>query len=381
VAAGIPPDPGIVKRSVIHRLLARVAALASGFYGCSHRRKGFPITLGAETYVRCLGCGGRFAYDWSRMRAARRATRFTNAGIVIATLLLTSAPGDAQAPSPRPYQLSVNVDLVLLNAVVRDRKGAFVPDLREQDFEVHEDGVRQTIRLFRNEDVPVTVGLVVDHSGSMRSKLTDVIAAARTFVQSSSPEDEMFVINFNEKAALGLPPGVSFTNRPNELERAISASPAGGQTALYDAVVRGQLRLQAGSREKKVLLVISDGGDNASTHTQADVLNLAGRLSTLVYTIGIFDPGDPDRNPEVLKRLAQATGGEAYFPTEHSDLVAICERIAHDIRHQYTLGYVSANAARPGSWRTIQVVARAVGKGKFTVRTRAGYFAAGEAAR
>ena len=141
------------------------------------------------------------------------------------------------------------------------------------------------------------------------------------------------------------------------------------------------MRLQAGSREKKVLLVISDGGDNASTHTQTDVLNLDGRLSTLVYTIGIFDAEDPDRNPEVLRRLAQATGGEAYFPKEHSDVVAICERIARDIRHQYTLGYVSANAARPGSWRTIQVVARPAGKRKLTVRTRSGYFAAGEAVR
>lgn len=381
MAAGVPPDPGVVKTSGIHRFLARLAALVSGCYGCSHRRKGFPITLGAETYVVCLDCGGRFAYDWSRMRAGKRSTRFTGASLAIALLLLTGSRADAQAQAPPPYQLSVNVNLVLLHAAVRDRKGAPVSDLGERDFQVYEDGVPQTIRLFRNEDVPVTVGLVVDHSGSMRSKLADVIAAARTFVQSSSPEDEMFVINFNEKVALGLPPGVSFTNRPAELARAISDAPATGQTALYDAVVRAQSRLQAGSREKKVLLVISDGGDNTSTHTQTDVLNLAGRLSSLVYTIGIFDAEDPDRNPEVLKRLAQATGGEAYFPKEHAEVVTVCERIAHDIRHQYTLGYVSASAVRPGSWRTIRVVARPPGKDRLTVRTRSGYFAAGEAVR
>lgn len=365
----------------MRRLRDRVAAILSWFYGCSHRRKSFPITLGAETYVVCQDCGSRFAYDWSKMRAGKRSSLVTHASRVITILLLTTAVADAQPQAPQPYQVSVNVDLVLLNAAVRDRKGAFVPGLREQDFEIYEDGVRQSIRLFRNEDVPVTVGLVVDHSGSMRPKLADVIAAARTFVQFSSPEDEMFVINFNEKVALGLPPDIAFTNRPEELARAISGAPATGKTALYDAVVRAHLRVQTGRRERKVLLVISDGGDNASVHTRAEVLKLAGQLSTMVYTIGIFDAEDEDRNPEVLKRLAQATGGEAYFPGQYSELIAICERIARDIRHQYTLGYLSSNAARPGAWRTIRVVARPGDKAKLVVRTRSGYLAAGEAAK
>jgi VWFA-related protein len=363
----------------LQRLQDRVAAMVDWFYGCSHRRQSFPITLGAETYVVCQDCGCRFAYDWSKMRAGKRSSLITNASRVITVLLLTGAVTDAQAP--QPYQVSVNVDLVLLNAAVRDRKGAFAPGLREQDFEVYEDGVRQTIRLFRNEDVPVTVGLVVDHSGSMRQKLADVIAAARTFVQYSSSEDEMFVINFNEKVALGLPPDIAFTNRPEELARAISSAPATGVTALYDAVVRAHLRVQTGHRERKVLLVISDGGDNASVHTQAEALKLAGQLSTMVYTIGIFDAEDEDRNPEVLKRLAQATGGEAYFPGQYGEVIAICERIARDIRHQYTLGYLSTNSARPGTWRAIRVVARRADKAKLVVRTRSGYLAAGEAAK
>jgi Ca-activated chloride channel family protein len=364
----------------MHRLPARVATILSWFYGCSHRRQAFPITIGPETYVVCLGCGRRFAYDWKKMRAGKRPIPLTNAAVAIATLLLTGAGVAAQPQTPQPYQLSVNVDLVLLNAAVRDRHGAFVSDLREQDFEVYEDGVRQTLSLFRHEDVPVTVGLVVDHSGSMRSKLTDVIAAARTFVQFSSPEDEMFVINFNEKVALGLPPGTAFSNRADELARAISSAPATGQTALYDAIVQAQLRLQTGRREKKVLLVISDGGDNASVHTQAEVLSLAGQLSTLVYTIGIFDAEDPDRNPDVLKRLAQATGGDAYFPRQYDEVVTICERIAHDVRHQYTLGYISANTARTGAWRAIQVTVRPEAKTKLFVRTRSGY-RAGEAVK
>jgi VWFA-related protein len=365
----------------MQRLRDRVVSLVTSIFGCQHRRKSFPITIGAETYVVCHDCASRFTYDWSKMRAGKRPNPVTHTGRVVAIMLWTAAGADAQLPAPQPYQVSVNVDLVLLNPAVRDRKGAFVPGLREENFEIYEDGVRQAIRLFRNEDVPVTVGMVIDHSGSMRPKLADVIAAARSFVQLSSPADEMFVINFNEKVALGLPPEIAFSNRPDELARAIFNAPATGQTALYDAVASAQSRLQAGHREKKVLLVISDGGDNASVHTRSEILKLAGQLSTLVYTIGIFEPEDEDRNPEVLKRLARSTGGEAYFPRQQSEVIAICERIARDIRHQYTLGYVSNRVAPPGAWRTIRVTARSAGKSRLVVRARSGYFAAGETAK
>jgi len=296
-------------------------------------------------------------------------------------LLLIGVPGIAvpQAATsvggqaPPPYRVSVNVDLVVLQATVRDPKGRFAPDLREQDFEVYEDGVRQSIRLFRHEDIPVSVGLVIDHSGSMRPKLGDVIEAARTFIRSSSPEDEMFVVNFNEKVTFGLPEAVRFTNRPDELARAISNTPATGKTALYDAIVAAREQLQSGARDKKVLLVISDGGDNASTHQLAEVLKMAGESNVLMYTIGIFDNDDPDRNPGVLRRLAQATGGEAFFPGEPAEVVSICENIARDIRNQYTLGYVSSNPAKPGAWHAIRVAARGTGNGKLLVRTRSGY--------
>jgi VWFA-related protein len=288
------------------------------------------------------------------------------------------APPSTQVKGPETYRISVSVRLVLLNATVRDAKGRFAADLREQDFEVFEDGVRQSIRLFRHEDAPVTVGLVVDHSGSMRRKLADVIVAARTFAQSSSPEDEMFVVNFNEKVTLGLPAGLPLSNRPEDLAVAIADTPATGMTALYDAVVQARKQLQAGSLEKKVLVVISDGGDNASKHTLADVLQIAAQSTTLVYTIGIFDEQDPDRNPNVLRRLAATTGGEAFFPHETSEVIAICERIARDIRHQYTLGYISNTAVRPGAYRTIRVAAAAAGYGKLFVRARAGYIAGGE---
>lgn len=281
----------------------------------------------------------------------------------------------ALAAAAQSYQISVNVDLVVLQATVRDGKGRVTPDLSQQDFEVYEDGVRQVIQVFRHEDIPVTVGLVVDHSGSMRPKLSEVVAAAQTFVRASSPNDEMFVVNFNEKVSLGLPAAMPFTNVPGELARAISKAPATGKTALYDAVVDAQMRLRGGSREKKVLIVISDGGDNASSHSLAEVLKTAGESNALVYTIGIFNDQDEDRNPAVLRRLAQTTGGEAFFPKELTDVVAICDGIARDIRTQYTLGYHSSSLARAGAWRTIRVVARTDGKSKLIVLTRSGYFA------
>ncbi|HEY3442339.1 MAG TPA: VWA domain-containing protein [Paludibaculum sp.] len=285
-------------------------------------------------------------------------------------------PVDPQEPDT--YRISVNVDLVVLHATVRDGKGRFASNLRAQDFKVYEEGVRQTIRLFRHEDTPVTVGLVVDHSGSMKRKLADVITAARTFVRASNPEDEMFVVNFNEHVSLGLPESTRFTNRPDELENAILKTPADGMTALYDAVSVALGRLQTGGREKKVLIVISDGGDNASKRKLAEALTMAAKSSALVYTVGIFDEDDPDRNPGVLNRLARATGGEAYMPDNFSALPAVCERIARDIRHQYTIGYVPANPAQRGAYRAIRVVAAAAGAGKLSVRARDGYVAGGE---
>jgi VWFA-related protein len=280
----------------------------------------------------------------------------------------------------KPYLFSTNLDLVVLSAAVRDAKGWFVADLTEPDFKLYEDAVPQTIKLFRHEDIPVTVGIVVDHSGSMRPKLPDVIAAARTFAEASRPDDDIFVVNFNERATLELSGTDAGVNRADQLAEAISSRPTMGRTALYDALIVALQRLRKGTREKKVLIVISDGGDNASTHTLAQVLTLVEESTALVYTVGVFDENDPDKNPAVLRRLAHITGGEAFFPKELNDVVAICDRIARDIRNQYTVGYVSSNVEQPGVYRSIRLVARAAGKGKLAVRTRAGYIA-GESAK
>jgi len=280
----------------------------------------------------------------------------------------------------QPFQISMKVDLVVIHTTVRDHKGQFTSDLKKQDFQVYEDGVRQSVRVFQHEDSPVTIGLVIDHSGSMRHKLPEVVAAAGTFVRSSSPDDQMFVVNFNEKVTLGLPPAIPFSNRVDELAGAINKSAVEGQTALYDAIAVSLRQLQSGSREKKVLVVISDGGDNKSTHTLNEVLRMAEQTATLIYTVGIYEPDDPDHNPGVLRGLSRATGGEAYFPAKINDVVDVCERIARDIRHQYTIGYVSTKAAESGGGvrRSIRVTAASAEHGRLSVRARSGYVTPGD---
>ena len=287
-------------------------------------------------------------------------------------------PPAGQGREPSLFRISVDVPLVVLRATVTDRQGSIVTNLDEQDFEVYENGVPQHIQIFKNEDIPVAVGLIVDHSSSMAPKLAEVTAGARAFVRSSNRNDEIFVVNFNEIATLGLPATTRFTDSSAELERAILTEHTRGQTALYDAIAMGLEQLQTASPDKKVLIVVSDGGDNASQRKLDEVMKLGEQSSAVIYTVGIFDKDDPDQNPGVLHRLARATGGEAFLPGQIGEVVAICERIARDIRHQYTFGYVPSNPARDGSYRAIRVLARTKGQGKLSVRTRTGYIAGGE---
>jgi len=310
--------------------------------------------------------------------------RLTKAIALPALLLIVLAghAGDQDLPAkqehdPGSFRIAVDVALVVLHATVTDRHGGFVSGLTEKDFRVYEDGVPQPIRVFVNEDLSVTVGLVVDHSSTMIPKMEEVLAAAQTFVRASNREDEMFVVNFNEKVSLGLPPTMRFSDSSSELQRAIGNAPVEGQTALYDAIARALVELQAGTRDRKMLIVISDGGDNASAHTLAEVMKLAGQSSAVIYTVGLFDAGDPERNPAVLKSLAVATGGEAFLPRQYSEVVEICERIARDIRHQYTIGYVPLKPARDGAYHSIRVHAVATGRDKLSVRTRTSYVAGG----
>jgi Ca-activated chloride channel homolog len=296
--------------------------------------------------------------------------------VVLAALQSVAGQESTPATNGEDPRISVDVNLVVLHATVSDPHGHPIAGLQQRDFEVYEDGDPQTIRLFANEDVPVNAGLVVDHSGSMRRKLAEVSAAARTFAELSNPDDRMFVVNFNEHVSLGLPKGTSFTGSSAELELAIARAPATGKTALYDGIAEALDKLPAGGLDKKVLIIISDGGDNASTHTLAQVLKLAEQSSAIIYTIGVYDDDDPDRNPKVLRTLANATGGIPFVSGDIRELAALCTRIAHDIRSQYTIGYAPNQPGQPGDFRTIRVAAKSARHGKLSVRARAGYLVA-----
>ena len=219
------------------------------------------------------------------------------------------------------------------------------------------------------------MGLVVDNSGSMRSKRPEVIAAALAFVRSSNLQDEMFVVNFNDSASFGLPRNMPFTDQPDQLKSALSDVEATGKTALYDAISDAVEHLRQGFHDKKALIVVSDGGDNASRHTLSETMAAAVKSDAIIYTIGVFDQDDPDRNPHVLKRLADATGGEAFLPESIKDVQTICERIALEIRNQYTVTYISSNKKQDGSYRKIKVKVDAPDRGHLMVRARPGYYA------
>ncbi len=287
---------------------------------------------------------------------------------------VSQVPSSSQNSSSEPFKIRVNANLVVLHATAEDHKGVLVSGLAQDNFQVYEDGALQQIKYFSHQDVPVTVGLVIDNSGSMLTKRALVIAAALEFARSSNPQDQMFVVNFNEHVFFGLPDDMPFTGHVDQLEVALSRINTTGRTALYDAVAVALNHLKQGNRDKKVLIVISDGGDNASKHTNlAQIMAMAQRTDVIIYAIGLFDERDGDRNPAVLKQLAQNTGGDVYLPESLKETVPICERIARDIRNQYTIAYVPANMKQDGTYRTIQIKASGPGHGKLVVRTRAGY--------
>ena len=282
-----------------------------------------------------------------------------------------------QEPSTHA-DFNVDVNLVVLNVSVADRGGRIVGNLPQNTFQVFEDGAAQEIRLFRREDAAVAVGLVVDNSGSMQRKLPDVVAAAGEFAKSSNPQDQMFVIHFNEHVSPSLPTESAFMSDPQLLQAAMSTIHARGQTALYDAIAAGIAHVRQSPLQKKVLIVLSDGGDNASTRRFEDIIALLQQSDVIVYTVGLFDDYDHDRNPGVLKRIAKVSGGESFFPREVADASGTLEAVSRDIRNQYTLGYVSANPKPDGTYREVRVKLTGPHADRWIARTRTGYVAGSE---
>ena len=275
----------------------------------------------------------------------------------------------------RDFKLSVDVDLVIFNVTVTDTKGRSVKGLSKDDFRIVESGQDQTIQFVRPEDTPATVGLVIDNSGSMRRKRQDVIGAAVAFAEASNPQDEIFIVNFNERVFMGLPPSTPFTSDLGQLRTALGNTRAQGKTALYDAVTTGLQHLEMGTHQRKALVVISDGGDNASGATESSVLALAQQSNATIYTIDIDDPDDKDQNPKALQDLAKLTAGESYRAKSLEELPAIWLKIAGGIRDQYTIGYMSKNKTHDGAFRDVKVLANEKDGKPLRVHARKGYIA------
>ena len=298
--------------------------------------------------------------------------------LILAALFCVELPSKSAIPASEPAKqttISVTTELVVLPVNVTDSHGVFVSGLQKQNFRVYEDGKMQDVSLFAEEDTPVTVGLLVDHSRSMGPKLPDVVIAVSTFAHSSHPEDEMFVVDFSDDVSIATLDGKAFTSDTKILEKAVLAVSARGQTALYDAVAAGLQHLELGHREKKALVIVSDGGDNASRHKYRDVLNLARQAHTIIYSIVLAGNSQEEENPRALQRLCRETGGIAFLPPAGQKIADIATAIARDLREQYTLGYAPKKKTGGNSYRKIAVKVDAPHLGSLRVRTRAGYLA------
>jgi VWFA-related protein len=287
--------------------------------------------------------------------------------------VVLSRPGLA-VQAPEQALFSARSELVVLHVTVKDRRGGYVAGLPAEAFAVLEDDQPQQIQFFAMQDAPVTVGLIIDSSGSMLPVRDRVIAAAGTFADTSNRDDEIFALAFNEYVRAALPPEAPFTGDPAALRTALAqAISARGRTALYDAIMAGLQYVAKGTLPRNVLVVLSDGADNASVATLDQVLRQSQLANAVIYTIALIDPVEPDANPRRLKQLANATGGEAFEPRNISQVGEALQRVAHDIRNSYTIGYVPVDSARDGRFRRIRVVVNAPGQRGLSIRTRQGY--------
>jgi len=294
--------------------------------------------------------------------------------LILAIAATARTPISGQQPSDRPSFVSGASELVVLPVTVTDRQGRLVSDLPQERFLVFDQGRQQDVVLFSSEDVPVSIALVIDDSGSMRSKLGEVVAATLSFARWSHPQDELFAIEFNDTVRDALGGGRLEAGHTRELEAALRTLVPQGQTALYDALVMALNRLDHAMHARKVLVLLSDGGDNVSKATLDQVLAHARRSNVAIYAIGIYDPDTPDTNPGVLKALAAATGGERFFPKSPGPLLQSCLEIAREIRSGYTLGYIPPE--RDGRYHPVRVQVNRTEGRRLVVRTRPGYFAA-----
>jgi VWFA-related protein len=292
--------------------------------------------------------------------------------------------GQAGNPAPKPPSqddtgtvFRADTRLVVLPTTVMDKNGHLVTTLPREAFTVFENGVQQEIKQFKREDVPVSMGLIIDNSGSMRDKRAKVEAAALALVKASNPDDEVFIVNFNDEAFLDNPHGKDFTSDIQEMEDALTRIDSRGGTAMRDAIRMSIDHVkEKAHKDKKVLVVVTDGNDNSSVVSLEDLVRAAQQSEVLIYAVGLLsdeERREATRARKALEALAEATGGETFFPRDVSEVERIATQVAHDIRNQYTIAYTPLNQAMDGSFRQIKVTVKAAGNP--TVHARSGYYA------
>jgi Ca-activated chloride channel family protein len=283
------------------------------------------------------------------------------------------AAGPALSREPQRPTFSAKSELVVLHVQVKDHRGAYVSGLQERAFRVYEEQQPRPIKFFLNEDAPVTTGLLIDRSGSMAPVRDRVIAASAAFVESSNPNDEVFALVFDDHVRPVFEPSAPFTSDARVLRRALSDvfAPA-GRTALYDAIVSGLQYVRKGTRDRHALIVLSDGGDNASHTAFAAALAATQASNALVYTVALVAPLNSDADPARLAKFAETSGGTAFAPTDISGVESAFQQISRDLRQRYTIGYVRPAGSRPGFHR-IRVDVYGPDGRKLVARTREGY--------
>ena len=281
-----------------------------------------------------------------------------------------------QTPPKNPT-LKVDVDLVLVNATVTDPQNRYVTGLEKEHFQIWEDKLEQKIEYFSAEDVPISLGVIFDVSGSMKDKISTARDAAVTFLKTGNPEDEYFLVEFANRPEVA----EDFTTDVTRLQNRLIFTPAKGMTAMYDSVYLGLEKLKEGNNPKKALLLITDGEDNRSRYTFSNVKDFVKEQDVQIYGIGIVDNfnsqlGSGHTGRAMVEELSDLTGGRAFFPDSVYDLEDICTKIAVELKNQYVIGYSSTNAAKDGKWRKLRLkINPPKGLPHLNVRSKSGYYA------
>jgi Ca-activated chloride channel homolog len=294
--------------------------------------------------------------------------------VSVASAILACASGLAQDEGSTTFRADTR--LVVLHATVVDKSGKLVTNLAQNAFRVYEDGVEQPMKIFRREDVPVSMGIVIDNSGSMRDKRKRVEDAALGLVKASNPQDEVFVVNFNDEAYLDVP----FTSEAKKLEDGVARIDSRGGTAMRDAINLSMDYLKdKGKRDKKVIVVVTDGNDNTSEVTLERLVQKAQQRETVIYCLGLLNEEEgreAKRAKRALTSISTVTGGQAFYPDRLDDVEQFALRVAHDIRNQYILAYSPLKQEFDGGFRQIKVTVN--GPNRPQARTRTGYYATPE---